>query len=344
MPAAPGDAPLAESRASSRWKSRSSFTSGLLAISTEAQPLNAPSPSAPLRPLIITTEPLSRTSALPDSGLGSRPGASSVRSTGMFCRSSGGAGNAALISNVSGCSPARALPVIADVAVGRRSRRVGADALDAVLDAVAQIGKHHGAVGHRDAIDRERLGVGCRRRTPRAARTACGCALRSRSSGTFSIGRTMTSSVISGWPDHRLASVMSAWMLPTVRRSLLSRSFGSCSVTSFSVTLSDGQTPDPGRARDRQPIAGFALDPRLDRRGQEAGGNPDHQQQPRSRRSRRRRRLPAIFKALMTTFQTGKRHRFRPRVIGRGRWLKLIPEQGNRSKDAKIIRGYCKVM
>ena len=48
------------------WKSRSSFTSGLLARSTEAQPLNAPSPSVPVTPLIITTEPLSRTSALAD--------------------------------------------------------------------------------------------------------------------------------------------------------------------------------------------------------------------------------------------------------------------------------------
>ena len=96
---------------SSRWKSRSSFTSGLLARSTEAQPLNAPSPSVPVRPLIMTTEPLSRTSALAESGLCNRPGASSVRSTGMFCRSSGGAGAVALISNLSGCSPARALPV-----------------------------------------------------------------------------------------------------------------------------------------------------------------------------------------------------------------------------------------
>ena len=110
------------SATSSRWKSRSSFTSGLLARSTEAQPLKAPSPSVPVRPLIMTIEPLSRTSALADSGLCSRPGASSVRSTGMFCRSSGGAGAVALISNLSGCPPARALAGDRDVAIGRRSR------------------------------------------------------------------------------------------------------------------------------------------------------------------------------------------------------------------------------
>ena len=66
---------------------------------------------------------------------------------------------------------------------------------------------------------------------------------RSRSSGTCSTGLVMTSSVTCGRPDHRLASVTSAWTLPTVRRLVPSRSFGSCSVTSFSVTLSDGQMP-----------------------------------------------------------------------------------------------------
>src|ERR1700686_4132049 len=90
---------------SSRWKSRSSFTSGLLATSAEAQPLKAPSPILPVRPLIMTTEPLSRTSALPDSGARRKPGASSVSSTGMFCRSSGGAGAVALMSNWSGWPP-----------------------------------------------------------------------------------------------------------------------------------------------------------------------------------------------------------------------------------------------
>ena len=84
------------------WKSRSSFTSGLLDRSTEAQPLNAASPSAPVTPLIIATEPLSRTSALAVSGACNRSGASILISAGIFCRSIGGAGGAALISNFSG--------------------------------------------------------------------------------------------------------------------------------------------------------------------------------------------------------------------------------------------------
>ena len=74
------------------WKSRSSFTSGLLDRSNEAQPLNAASPSAPVTPLIITMEPLSRASALAVSGAGNRSGASILISVGIFCRSIGVAG------------------------------------------------------------------------------------------------------------------------------------------------------------------------------------------------------------------------------------------------------------
>src|ERR1700722_19756905 len=67
--------------------------------------------------------------------------------------------------------------------------------------------------------------------------------LRSRSNGTYSTGLAITSSVTCGRPDHTLPSVMSAWTLPTVTRLLVSRSFGSCSVTSFNATFSDGHTP-----------------------------------------------------------------------------------------------------
>jgi hypothetical protein len=84
------------------WKSRSSFTSGLLDRSTEAQPLNAASPSVPVTPLIITTAPLRRASALATSGARNRSGASILMSAGMFCRSIGAVGSAALTSNFSG--------------------------------------------------------------------------------------------------------------------------------------------------------------------------------------------------------------------------------------------------
>src|SRR5258707_11532750 len=84
------------------WKSRSSFTSGLLDRSTEAQPLNAASPSAPVTPLIITTEPLRRASAL---GVGAgrhRAGAASLISVGIFSPSRGALGGAPLLSHFSG--------------------------------------------------------------------------------------------------------------------------------------------------------------------------------------------------------------------------------------------------
>ena len=182
----------------SRWKSRSSFTSGLLARSTEAQPLKAPSPSVPVRPLIITTEPLSRTSALADSGACNRPGASSVSSTGMFCRSIGGAGAVALISNLSGCSPARALPVSLILRSASISD-VGVDALDAVLHAVAQL---ENTMVPSVTVTCSIVGASHRRSPEGAAWLADGrgVPLRSRSSGTFSTGR-----MIDEFGDLRLA-------------------------------------------------------------------------------------------------------------------------------------------
>jgi hypothetical protein len=223
---------------SSRWKSRSSFTSGLLARSTEAQPLNAPSPTVPVTPLIITIGPLSRTSALAINGAGNRPGASSVISVGMFCRSSGGAGTVALMSNFSGRSLARALPV----SLTLRSPPIVALALMPSTRFSTRSRKLNITMVPSLTVMRSMTGA-----LPSAAAGATGlgdaiiCPLRSRSSGTDSTGLVITSSVICGRPDHRLFNVMSAWMLPTVRRLLVSRSFGSCSVTSFKVTFSDGQ-------------------------------------------------------------------------------------------------------
>ena len=66
---------------------------------------------------------------------------------------------------------------------------------------------------------------------------------RSRRSGKFTTGRTMTSSVMCGRPAHRLASVTSASMLAAAKWRLMSLSFGSRSVTSFSVMLSEGHRP-----------------------------------------------------------------------------------------------------
>ena len=63
---------------------------------------------------------------------------------------------------------------------------------------------------------------------------------RSRSSGTYNTGLVRMSSLIFGWPDHALESVISACTLSIVRRAMPLRSFGSCSVRSFRVTFSVG--------------------------------------------------------------------------------------------------------
>ena len=264
---------------SSRWKSRSSFTSGLLAISTDAQPLKAPSPIVPARPLIITTGPLSRTSALADSGACNIPGASSVSSTGTFCRSIGGAGTVALMSNVSGCSPARALPV------RRILRSAPATALASMpsmrrFEAVAQAGKHHRAVGHRDVPDGGRGGIGGVREDE-----ACvggddlSAALRSRSSGTVRTGRTIDKfgDLGAARPYARQRHVgldaadgqaKAGLAIPgRLERDVVQRH------------VERRPQADPGRARNRHPVSGLALDPVLDRRGQEARGDSDDQEQ-----------------------------------------------------------------
>ena len=179
----------------------------------------------------------------------------------MFCRSSGGAGAVALMSNLSGCSPACALPVILTLRSAPIDG-VGVDAVDAVFDAVAQVGKCHRAVGHRDALDGGRVDRVCSKE--RLAWQDAGLArrLRSRSSGTCSTGRVITSSVTSGWPDHRLAkrhvgldaadgqAIAGVAVLRRLQRDVVHRH------------VQRRPQADPGRARDRQPVAGFALDPR----------------------------------------------------------------------------------
>ena len=231
-----------------------------------------------------------------------------------------------------------------DLAVGA-DHGIGVDALDAVFDAVAQVGKHHRAVGDRDAIDRERIRIGRAGWTSPAWARRVGRARCVRAAtGRYSTGRAITSSVICGWPDHTLASVMSAWMLPTVRRLLVSRSFGSSQRDVVQRHVQRRPQADLGRARYRQPVAGFAFDPVLDRRRQEARGDPDRPAAAPRQRSRQRWRRRRFSVLSCRHSRPGKRHRFQP---GRDRaWplLKLIPERGNSSKEPKIIRGCCKVM
>ena len=121
--------------------------------------------------------------------------------------------------------------------------------LDAVFDAVAHVGECDLAVGHLDAADGRTVDV----------ESPARLADELRYSEAFTQQRlvkhrwVMTSSLICGRPDHTLESVMSAWTLSTVSAMMPSRSLGSCSVTSFSVTFSVGHRPI---------LAGAAIDSR----------------------------------------------------------------------------------
>ena len=146
------------------------------------------------------------------------------------------------MSKVSGCSPDLARPVI----VTLRSSDITALALMASMRLLTRSRTLENSTAPSVTVTRLMIGASASvSLLPGAAVRDGGLSgpVRSRSSGTCSTGRVMTSSVTCGWPDQTLASVMSACTLPTVRRLVPSRSFGSCKVTSFIVTFSDGHTP-----------------------------------------------------------------------------------------------------
>ena len=237
--------------------------------------MNAASPSAPDRPLIITVEPLSRTSALADTGACSVPGASSVISTGMFCRSSGGTGAVALMSNFSGRSLALALPVILTLRsapmlasalmpsrrFSTRSRRLENITVPSVtmMRSIAALSALPGdAAGLADEIS-----------CPRA----------------FAQQRHVQHRLL----DDEFGDLRSARPQARQRHVGLHAADGDAAgaVAVFRILQRDvvqrhvERRPDPdlAGARDGQPVAGLALDPRLDFRGQEARGHADDQQQ-----------------------------------------------------------------
>ena len=90
---------------SRRWKSRSILTTGLLAKSTETNPLNLFGPIVPASDLIVSSDPFVLTSALPRAASCSKPGASTVNSSPAPCPSSRPAGSLPLSSTRKTCSP-----------------------------------------------------------------------------------------------------------------------------------------------------------------------------------------------------------------------------------------------
>ena len=315
------------------------MTSGLLARSTEAQPLNAPSPSVPVTPLIITTEPLSRTPALAASGACSRPGASILISAGMFCRSIGGAGGAALISNFSGLPLLRALPDSVDLAVGIDGY-FGIDGLDPVLDAVAQIGEYDRAAADTDMLDRKRIGGlgGGRLRggiglpQPLASQRQihhradddefgdmrpAGPHARQRHIGLDAAGRE---------------AVVDVAVLRILQRHVVQRD------------VERRPQADLGSAVDGELVAGLALDPLLDLPRQEARGDADHQQQRDDDDHGANGRAGNFQCSHFDIPDRANGSYFGGPTRGRNRSGELIPETGCGSQKPKIFRAYCKVM
>ena len=165
-----------------------------------------------------------------------------------------------------------------DLDLAIRNGCIGVDAGDAVFHPIPQIESYQGAIGHGDAIDRERIAVtlagGCRRPGGWVGH-AC----------SFAQQRMVQNRA----GDHEFGDLRVA--RPYARQCHIGlnaadgQAIGSLGV--FRVLQRDvGQRhvelwpqADFGRARYRQPISGFALDPGLDLRAQEAGGDPDDQQQ-----------------------------------------------------------------
>ena len=164
-----------------------------------------------------------------------------------------------------------------DLAVAA-DRRIGVDAVDAVGDAVAQVGEFDRAVGHRQMVDGGRVVV----------RLAAGRGLpqgRVERTGAFAQQRHVHDRA----DDHEIGHLRMAG--PDARKrhvglnAVDGQPVGAIAVLGVlqrDVVHGHAQRrpqPDPGRTGNAQPITGGGLDPGLDRRRQEAGGHPDDQQQ-----------------------------------------------------------------
>ena len=285
----------------------------------------------------MTIEPLSRTSALADSGACSKPDVSSVSSIGMFCRSIGGAGAVALISNFIGCSPARALPVILIF----RSPPISASALMPSMRFSTRSRRLENTTApsvNRHAIDDGRIGV-ClawggslpRRWNDRARTLAQQRDVQHRAGdrefGDLRVARPQARKRHVSLDAADGQAVGAVAVLGVLQRDVVQRH------------IELRPHPDLGRACDRQPISGFALDPGLDRRGQEAGRHPDDQQQCGDDDDGSDSGA-CDFQCSHDDIPDRAGGPYRGGAVS----AELIPERGNGSKPAKIIRRCCKVM
>jgi len=186
-----------------------------------------------------------------------------------------------------------------DAAVTRH-HGVGVEALDLVLDAVAQVGEHDRAAGNEDMLDRERGRDGTARRLGRDVARAL----------------ALQRQVQYRADDNELADFGLAG--PDAGQGDVGLDAGGGQAVGDVAVLGVGQRDilqghverrpdaDLGRAVDGQLVAGVALDALLDRRRQEGGGDADHQQQ-RDHDDHGSKGGACDFQCSHLTFQTGKR-------------------------------------
>ena len=152
---------------------------------------------------------------------------------------------------------------------------VGVDGLDPVLDPVAQIGKYDGAAGDADVLDRKRIAV-----LPAAGFAGGVGVLEALAPQRHVDDRT---------DDDELGDLRPAGPYARQRHIRLDAAGGEAivDVALFGVLQRDivqrdverRPQADLGSAVYGELVAGFALDPLLDLRRQEARGDADHQQQ-----------------------------------------------------------------
>ncbi len=249
------------------------MTSGLLATSTEAQPLKAPSPMRAGKAVDHDERAVEA-----HLGLG---GERRAQQAGRVDRELDG--NDLPLGRLR-----RKRGVDAEFqrcAVGARGARqpeyvIGAeggidvDAFDPALDAVAYIGGNDRAFDDFHAIDADRLGLGCGfRRARRAVEGALAQQL----------------PVQHGLGDHEFGDMRMA--RPKARQGHIglqaADGHAPCGIAVLRVLQRDAAQADIqrrphadlGRSGNGQPVAGLLLDTVLDRRGEEARGDPDDEQQ-----------------------------------------------------------------
>ncbi len=222
-------------------------------------------------------------------------------------------------------------------------RRIGVDAVDAAVHSVVSIGKLNGAIGHRHMVDGESIRVvlaGRRRgfggwrglRLAPAQQRDVSDRPDEREFGDVRMSRPQAPRRHVGLDAINRQPVAVVAVVRVPQRDIVQRH------------VQRRPDADPGRARYRQPVSGFALDPGLDRLRHEPGRNPDHQQQ-RGDGDHGGDSGPGDFQCSHDDVPNrAGRIDFSRSASSRRRSLMPVPERETAPGSLKVIQGYCKVM